>query len=214
MLALGVDDRGCAGSGDGRPSASSLFSQALAGDAGHACTARAGVGAAGLRRRHAKSPRRHEPRWPTGPWRTGSDRPSEAWRDAGVAMAGIAPDLRERPARPGADRRGAVRLDSTPMLDDGPRTSSTGSSTRRPTRSGHFSPIGNGWWPRGGDEVARSTSNRSRRRRCCSPPSRPTMVTGDDKYRAAMERAYAWFLGENDLASPSPSRSAEPASMA
>jgi hypothetical protein len=24
-------------------------------------------------------------------------------------------------------------------------------------------------------------------------------LTGDDTYRVAMERAYAWFLGENDL---------------
>ena len=24
-------------------------------------------------------------------------------------------------------------------------------------------------------------------------------VTGNDRYRAAMERAYAWFLGENDV---------------
>ena len=27
-------------------------------------------------------------------------------------------------------------------------------------------------------------------------------ATGDDKYHAAMERAYAWFLGENDVHVP------------
>ncbi len=27
-------------------------------------------------------------------------------------------------------------------------------------------------------------------------------ATGTDRYRAAMERAYAWFLGENDLQVP------------
>jgi hypothetical protein len=64
--------------------------------------------------------------------------------------------------------------------------------------AGHLSPIGNGWWPCGG---SKSTFDQQ--------PIEPTALllaagsayeaTGDDKYRAAMERAYAWFLGENDL---------------
>jgi hypothetical protein len=65
-------------------------------------------------------------------------------------------------------------------------------------RAGHLSPVGNGWWPRGG---TKSTFDQQ--------PIEATAlllaaeaayeVTGADRYRAAMERAYAWFLGENDL---------------
>ena len=63
---------------------------------------------------------------------------------------------------------------------------------------GHFSPIGNGWWPRGG---AKSQFDQQ-------PIEATAMLlaaeaahraTGDPKYLAAMERAYAWFLGKNDV---------------
>ncbi|MCI0583619.1 MAG: hypothetical protein L0227_12160 [Chloroflexi bacterium] len=63
---------------------------------------------------------------------------------------------------------------------------------------GWLSPIGNGWWPRAG---ARSRFDQQ-------PIEAATLVlaaeaalaaTGDDRYRAAMERAYAWFLGRNDV---------------
>jgi hypothetical protein len=63
---------------------------------------------------------------------------------------------------------------------------------------GHFAPIGNGWWPRDGD---RSQFDQQ-------PIEATAMIlaaedalaeTGDDRDRAAMERAYAWFLGGNDL---------------
>lgn len=63
---------------------------------------------------------------------------------------------------------------------------------------GHFAPIGNGWWTRDGE-----------RSRFDQQPIEATAMilaaedalaeTGDDRDRAAMERAYAWFLGENDL---------------
>ncbi len=62
------------------------------------------------------------------------------------------------------------------------------------TVDGHFSPIGNGWWPRGGK---RTTFDQQ--------PIEPTslllaaeaayVVTGQERYRDAMELAYAWFLG-------------------
>lgn len=67
--------------------------------------------------------------------------------------------------------------------------------------SGQLSPIGNGWWPNGG---AKSTFDQQ--------PIEATALllaaesaleaTGDDRYRMAMERAYAWFLGGNDLHAP------------
>jgi hypothetical protein len=67
--------------------------------------------------------------------------------------------------------------------------------------AGHLSPVGNGWWPCGG---TKSTFDQQ--------PIEATALllaaeaayeaTGADRYRAAMERAYAWFLGENDLRVP------------
>jgi hypothetical protein len=64
--------------------------------------------------------------------------------------------------------------------------------------SGHLSPIGNGWWLRGGV-----------RSRFDQQPIEATALllaaeaaldaTGDRRFEAAMELAYAWFLGRNDL---------------
>jgi len=63
---------------------------------------------------------------------------------------------------------------------------------------GHFSPIGNGWWPRDG---MKSTLDQQ--------PIEATALllaaeaafeaTSEPRYRSAMERCYAWFLGGNDL---------------
>jgi hypothetical protein len=63
---------------------------------------------------------------------------------------------------------------------------------------GHLSPIGNGWWPMDGE-----------RSRFDQQPIEATALilaaeaaydaTGNPRYRDAMERAYAWFLGANDL---------------
>jgi hypothetical protein len=65
--------------------------------------------------------------------------------------------------------------------------------------AGHLSPIGNGWWPRGG---RKSTFDQQ--------PIEATALllaadagfeaTSDQRYLAAMEQAYGWFLGANDLA--------------
>ena len=63
---------------------------------------------------------------------------------------------------------------------------------------GEFSPIGNQWWPCGG---ARSRFDQQ-------PIEATTMLiacaaaleaTADERYRAAAEQAFAWFLGGNDL---------------
>jgi hypothetical protein len=69
---------------------------------------------------------------------------------------------------------------------------------RQVAPEGHFSPIGNGWWPRDG---TKSTLDQQ--------PIEATALllaaeaafgaTSDARYRIAMERCYAWFLGANDL---------------
>jgi hypothetical protein len=63
---------------------------------------------------------------------------------------------------------------------------------------GHLSPIGNGWWP-----------FRGTRSQFDQQPIEATALllaseaafaaTGQPRYREAMERAYGWFLGANDL---------------
>ena len=63
---------------------------------------------------------------------------------------------------------------------------------------GHLSPVGNGWWAADGS-----------RSRFDQQPIEPASLllaaeaalraTGDPRYRDAMEGAYAWFLGFNDL---------------
>jgi hypothetical protein len=67
--------------------------------------------------------------------------------------------------------------------------------------AGHLSPLGNGWWEHGGTKSQFDQQ-----------PIEPTSLllaaeaafraTGKDRYLAAMERAYAWFLGRNDLGVP------------
>jgi hypothetical protein len=67
--------------------------------------------------------------------------------------------------------------------------------------AGHFSPVGNGWWPRGG-EKSRFDQQPIEATALVLAAESAYEATGDDKYRAAMERAYAWFLGGNDLQVP------------
>lgn len=64
--------------------------------------------------------------------------------------------------------------------------------------AGHLSPIGNGWWPCGGE-----------RSHFDQQPIEPValllaaeaayVATGREQYRTAMELAYGWFLGDNDV---------------
>jgi hypothetical protein len=63
---------------------------------------------------------------------------------------------------------------------------------------GHFSPIGNGWWPCGG-EKSRFDQQPIEATALLLAAESAYLVTTDGRYRAAMERAYAWFLGANDL---------------
>lgn len=63
---------------------------------------------------------------------------------------------------------------------------------------GHLSPIGNHWWPRGGvrsrfDQQPIETTALLR------AAGTAHAATGLPLYRRAMEQAYAWYLGANDL---------------
>ena len=131
------------------------------------------------------------------PRRIGSDRPSSRlgtsawpWPESRLTYENALPA--QAPDRRGALTSTRVRSSTTACA------SSTGSSSR--------------------DRPRRVTSRRSatvggraagRSRRFDQQPIEATAlllaaesaydVTGDDKYRAAMERAYAWFLGGNDV---------------
>jgi hypothetical protein len=92
------------------------------------------------------------------------------------------------------------RLGSRPMLDLGLRVLDwlidvqTGAS-------GNLSPVGNGWWPRGGDRSQFDQQPIEATSLMLAAES-AYLATGDARYLAAMERAYAWFLGGNDLGVP------------
>jgi hypothetical protein len=64
--------------------------------------------------------------------------------------------------------------------------------------AGHLSPIGNGWWPRGGVR-SRFDQQPIEATALLLAAEAALEATGKQRYQAAMERAYAWFLGANDL---------------
>ncbi len=61
-----------------------------------------------------------------------------------------------------------------------------------------LSPIGNGWWVRDG-EKSRFDQQPIEATAMLLAAEAAYQVTADPTYLAAMERAYAWFLGGNDL---------------
>ena len=63
---------------------------------------------------------------------------------------------------------------------------------------GHLSPIGNGWWPQFG-ERSRFDQQPIEATALLLAAESAFKATADEQYRTAMERAYAWFLGRNDL---------------
>ncbi|HEX6867612.1 MAG TPA: hypothetical protein VF119_02345 [Candidatus Limnocylindrales bacterium] len=67
--------------------------------------------------------------------------------------------------------------------------------------AGHLSPIGNEWWPCGGVK-ARFDQQPIEATSLLLAADAALTATGDERHRATMERAYAWFLGENDLDLP------------
>lgn len=63
--------------------------------------------------------------------------------------------------------------------------------------AGHLSPIGNGWWPRGG--IRSRFDQQPIEAAALLLASRAALAaTGDPRHRAAVEQAYGWFLGAND----------------
>ncbi len=63
---------------------------------------------------------------------------------------------------------------------------------------GHLSLVGNGWWPHGGakSQFDQQPIEATSLLLACGAAF---AATGKPLYRETMERAYAWFLGENDL---------------
>ena len=63
--------------------------------------------------------------------------------------------------------------------------------------AGHLSPVGNGWWPRGG--IRSRFDQQPIEAAALLLASRAALAaTGDPRHRAAVELAYGWFLGAND----------------
>ena len=63
--------------------------------------------------------------------------------------------------------------------------------------AGHLSPIGNEWWPRGGVR-SRYDQQPIEATALLLAAETALAATGDPRYQAVMELAYAWFLGAND----------------
>jgi hypothetical protein len=63
---------------------------------------------------------------------------------------------------------------------------------------GHLSPIGNGWWAIDG-ERSKFDQQPIEATALLLAAEAAYEATGNPRYRAAMERSYAWFLGANDL---------------
>jgi len=63
---------------------------------------------------------------------------------------------------------------------------------------GRFSPVGNGWWPRTGTK-SQFDQQPIEATALILAAEAAYDATREPRYLAAMERAYAWFLGANDL---------------
>jgi len=63
---------------------------------------------------------------------------------------------------------------------------------------GNYSPVGNGWWPRGGQK-SQFDQQPIEATALLLAAEAAHGATGDPRYLEVMERAYAWFLGGNDL---------------
>jgi hypothetical protein len=88
-------------------------------------------------------------------------------------------------------------LDSAPMLEAGLKILDW-LVVEQTDPSGHLTPIGNGWWRRGGVK-SRFDQQPIEATALLLAAEAAFEATADDRYRAVMERAYGWFLGQNDL---------------
>ena len=89
-------------------------------------------------------------------------------------------------------------LESEPMVDRRPAASLDWLIDAQTAPDGHLSPVGNGWWPRGG-EMSHFDQQPIEATALLLAAEAAYAATGDARYAAAMERCYAWFLGANDL---------------
>jgi hypothetical protein len=67
--------------------------------------------------------------------------------------------------------------------------------------AGHLSPVGNGWWPRGG-ERSRFDQQPIEAAALLLAAHAAIDATGHARHRLAVEQAYGWFLGANDVGIP------------
>ena len=88
-------------------------------------------------------------------------------------------------------------LESEPMVDQGLRTLDWLIDAQT-APDGHLSPIGNGWWSRGG-EKSQFDQQPIEATALLLAAEAALALTGSLRHEAAMERSYAWFLGANDL---------------
>lgn len=95
---------------------------------------------------------------------------------------------------------GGQYLGSRPMVDAGLRLLDWLIAVQT-SAAGHLSPIGNEWWPCGGVR-SRFDQQPIEAAALILAAGSACAATDDERYRGAMERAYAWFLGENDVGVP------------
>jgi hypothetical protein len=91
-------------------------------------------------------------------------------------------------------------LDSRPMIDAGLEVLDW-LIVAQTAPGGHLSPVGNGWWSCGG-EKSRFDQQPIEATALLLAAESAHELTNDERYRSAIERAYAWFLGQNDLGLP------------
>ena len=92
---------------------------------------------------------------------------------------------------------GGHHLGDRPMVDAGLRALEWLVAVQT-APDGQCSPIGNGWWPRGG-ERSRFDQQPIEATALVLTAGAAFRVTGDEGHRATAEWAYAWYLGRNDL---------------
>jgi hypothetical protein len=93
-----------------------------------------------------------------------------------------------------------VHLGDGPMVDAGLRTLDWLVESQT-APSGHLSPIGNGWWRRDGVR-SRFDQQPIEAAALVLAAHAALAATGQSRHRDAMEQAYGWFLGANDLGIP------------
>jgi hypothetical protein len=89
------------------------------------------------------------------------------------------------------------RLGSGPMVEAGLATLDWLIAVQT-APDGHLSPIGNGWWAKGG-ERSRFDQQPIEATAIVLAAEAALAATGFERYAASMEQAYGWFLGANDL---------------